>query len=211
MKFELEDWGLIDYQTAWDKQKELVSAVQKGKLSTLVFCEHPTVITIGKNGTEENLTQTEEFYKQKNINVIWNNRGGDVTLHNPKQLVAYPIFNLTNFKQDLHWFLRTLEDCVIDTIGHYGLSGERFEGYTGVWLEQQRKICAMGLHCSRWVTSHGLALNVSNDISEFDFIIPCGIKEKEVCSISSELGTYIDIEESKRLLLDSFKKNFSMD
>lgn len=208
MNFKLEDWGLIDYQIAWDKQKQLVIDVQKGKESTLVFCEHPSVITIGKNGTEENLTQTKDFYQIKGIDVIWNNRGGDVTLHNPKQLVAYPIFNLTNFKQDLHWFLRTLEECVIETISHYGLKGERFEGYTGVWLEQQRKICAMGLHCSRWVTSHGLALNVSNDLSEFEFIIPCGIKEKQVTSISAEIGTYIDIEEVKKQLLNAFQKNF---
>ncbi len=208
MNFKLEDWGLIDYQIAWDKQKQLVIDVQKGKESTLVFCEHPSVITIGKNGTEENLTQTKDFYQIKGIDVIWNNRGGDVTLHNPKQLVAYPIFNLTNFKQDLHWFLRTLEECVIETISHYGLKGERFEGYTGVWLEQQRKICAMGLHCSRWVTSHGLALNVSNDLSEFEFIIPCGIKEKQVTSISAEIGTYIDVEEVKKQLLNAFQKNF---
>lgn len=208
MNFKLEDWGLIDYQIAWDKQKQLVIDVQKGKESTLVFCEHPSVITIGKNGTEENLTQTKDFYQIKGIDVIWNNRGGDVTLHNQKQLVAYPIFNLTNFKQDLHWFLRTLEECVIETISHYGLKGERFEGYTGVWLEQQRKICAMGLHCSRWVTSHGLALNVSNDLSEFEFIIPCGIKEKQVTSISAEIGTYIDIEEVKKQLLNAFQKNF---
>ncbi len=208
MNFKLEDWGLIDYQIAWDKQKQLVIDVQKGKESTLVFCEHPSVITIGKNGTEENLTQTKDFYQIKGIDVIWNNRGGDVTLHNSKQLVAYPIFNLTNFKQDLHWFLRTLEECVIETISHYGLKGERFEGYTGVWLEQQRKICAMGLHCSRWVTSHGLALNVSNDLSEFEFIIPCGIKEKQVTSISAEIGTYIDVEEVKKQLLNAFQKNF---
>lgn len=208
MNFKTEDWGLINYNNAWEKQKELVKLVQNGEKSTLVFCEHPSVITIGKNGDEANLTKTKEFYQEKNIEVIWNNRGGDVTLHNPKQLVAYPIFNLTDFKQDLHWFLRTLEDCIIDTIANYGIIGGRYDGYTGVWIEQSRKICAMGLHCSRWVTSHGLALNVSNDISEFEYIIPCGIKEKEVCSISSELGTEIDIEEVKELLLNSFKKYF---
>jgi lipoyl(octanoyl) transferase len=209
MKYEFIDWGLIDYQTAWDKQKELVAEVQKGGKSKLIFCEHPTVITVGKNGSADNLTKSEEFYKENNIEVIWINRGGDVTMHNPKQLVAYPIFNLADFKQDLHWFLRKLEDCIIDTIAEYGLVGDRYEGFTGVWLEQARKICAMGLHCSRWVTSHGLALNVANDISEFDYIIPCGIKEKKVTSIQSELGTYIDIEEVKSLLIKSFEKNFS--
>jgi lipoyl(octanoyl) transferase len=208
MNYEFIDWGLIDYQTAWDKQKELVVEVQKGAKSKLIFCEHPTVITVGKNGSADNLTKSEEFYKENNIEVIWINRGGDVTMHNPKQLVAYPIFNLTDFKQDLHWFLRKLEDCIIDTIAEYGLEGDRYDGFTGVWLEQARKICAMGLHCSRWVTSHGLALNVSNDISEFEYIIPCGIKEKKVTSIQSELGTYIDIEEVKTLLIKSFYKNF---
>lgn len=211
MNFEFQDWGLIDYQTAWDKQKELVKAVQTGEKSTLVFCQHPTVITIGKNGTEENLTRPQSFYDAHSIQVIWNNRGGDVTLHNPNQLVAYPIFHLSHFKEDLHWFLRKLEDCVIDTIANYNLKGDRYPGYTGVWLEQKRKICAMGLNCSRWVTSHGLALNVSNDIGEFDYIIPCGIKEKEVTSISSEIGTQVDINKVKEQLLSSFIKNFSTD
>ena len=108
----------------------------------------------------------------------------------------------------MHWFLRVLEDCVIDTIGHYNLKGGRYPGYTGVWLEEARKVCAMGLHCSRWVTSHGLALNVSNDLGEFDYIIPCGIKEKEVTSITKETGTYIDIKKVKEQLLSSFIKNF---
>lgn len=209
MNFEFEDWGLIDYQEAWDKQKALVKEVQNGKKSTLVFCEHPTVITIGKNGSEENLTKPSSFYEDKHIQVIWNNRGGDVTLHNPKQLVAYPIFNLSEFKEDLHWFLRKLEDCVIDTIANYNLKGDRYPGFTGVWLDQERKICAMGLNCSRWVTSHGLALNVTNDIGEFNYIIPCGIKEKEVTSISKEIGTQVDINKVKEQLLTSFIKNFS--
>ena len=208
MKFEFEDWGLIDYQEAWDRQKMLVKEVQQGRKSTLVFCQHPTVITIGKNGTDENLTKTTDFYQSNNIQVIWNNRGGDVTLHNQNQLVAYPIFNLTEFKEDLHWFLRVLEDCVIDTIANYNLHGGRYTGYTGVWLEEARKICAMGLNCSRWVTSHGLALNVSNDLEEFNYIIPCGIKEKEVTSIMKETGTYIDINKVKEQLLSSFIKNF---
>lgn len=211
MNFKFQDWGLIDYQTAWDKQRELVKSVQAGEKSTLVFCQHPTVITIGKNGTEDNLTRPQSFYDTNNIEVIWNNRGGDVTLHNPNQLVAYPIFHLSQFKEDLHWFLRKLEDCVIDTIANYNLKGDRYPGYTGVWLEQKRKICAMGLNCSRWVTSHGLALNVSNDIGEFDYIIPCGIKEKEVTSISSEIGTQVDINKVKEQLLSSFIKNFSTD
>mgnify|MGYP001598391254 CR=1 FL=1 len=208
-KFKVIDWGLTDYQEAWDKQKELVSLVQKKQeQSTLVLCEHPTVITIGKNGNEENLTRDESFYKENSIKVIYNNRGGDVTLHNPKQLVAYPIFNLSDFKQDLHWFLRTLEDVVIRTIQNYGIDGGRVEEYTGVWIDSQRKICAMGLHCSRWVTSHGLALNVNNNIDEFDYIIPCGIKEKEVTSIEKEIGTTIDFNETKQMLKNAFQEVF---
>ncbi|MDC1068242.1 lipoyl(octanoyl) transferase LipB [Candidatus Kapabacteria bacterium] len=210
MEFNILDIGLFDYQKAWDLQKEIATSVQKQqKDSTLIICEHPTVITIGKNGSEENLTKSEEFYNNNNIQVIFNNRGGDVTLHNPGQLVVYPIFDLNKSKPDLHWFLRTLEQIVIDTVAEFDIKSGRFDSYTGVWLEEQRKICAMGLHCSRWVTSHGLALNVNNDLSEFEFIIPCGIKEKEVTSISKEIGTQVDMLQLKNKIIKNFKKYFN--
>lgn len=208
-KFRVENWGLIDYNTAWDKQKELVKKIQSGKeQSTLVFCEHPSVITMGKNGTYENLKLSRETLAEKNIEVIDINRGGDVTLHNPRQLVGYPIFDLKEFKQDLHWFLRQIEQSIIDSLKSYQIDSSRVEGLTGVWIDDMRKVCAIGMHCSRWVTSHGFALNVNNDISEFDYIVPCGIEDKEVTSISKELGTEVDFEKLKENVLRKFENNF---
>lgn len=210
MTFQIQDIGLFDYSKAWDLQKDIVKKVQKKEQqSTLVLCEHPTVITIGKNGNTENLTRDDSFYEDNGIKVIFNNRGGDVTLHNPKQLVAYPIFDLNVFKPDLHWFLRALEEIVIKTLREFDINSSRYEGYTGVWIENQRKICAMGLHCSRWVTSHGLALNINNSIEEFDYIVPCGIKEKKVTSISKELGTEVDYFTVKARIVNNFKKFFN--
>jgi lipoyl(octanoyl) transferase len=188
-KFEFEDWGLIKYQQAWDKQNEYVSQIQKGeRKSTLVFCEHPSVVSIGKNGSKENLLRSDSYFEKNDVDLVWTSRGGDVTMHNPGQLVAYPLFDLKEFKTDLHWFLRNLEEAVIMTISEFGISGTRVDGLTGVWVDQKRKICAMGLHCSRWVTSHGLALNVINDMSEFDYIIPCGIEDKKVTSMKMEIN-----------------------
>lgn len=210
MPFEIRNLGLIDYNEAWDIQKTIVKQIQnKESKDTLIICQHPTVITIGKNGSSDNLLKSDEFLKKNKIEVIYNNRGGDVTLHNPGQLVAYPIFDLNNYKLDLHWFLRELEEIVIKTSDEFGIKTGRYEGYTGVWIEDKRKICAMGLHCSRWVTSHGLALNVNNDISEFNYIVPCGIKEKNVSSISKEIGTNVDFNQVIDVLIDKFRGSFS--
>lgn len=210
MPFEIDNLGLIDYNKAWDYQKKIVKEVQSGsRADTLILCEHPTVITIGKNGSAENLLKTDDFFEENNIQVVYNNRGGDVTLHNPKQLVAYPIFNLNNYKPDLHWFLRELEEIIIRVCKDFGIESGRYEGYTGVWIEEARKICAMGLHCSRWVTSHGLALNVSNKIEEFDYIVPCGIQEKNVTSINKEIGTEVDFQKVQSSLINNFKIGFS--
>lgn len=207
---EFEDWGLIDYQTAWDRQKEYVQEIQKGhRNSTLVFCEHPSVITIGRAGSINNVTSSEDNLRSVGIEVIENNRGGDATLHNPGQLVGYPIFHLSNYKEDLHWFLRAIENCIIETISHFGLSGTRVEGLTGVWIEEQRKICAIGINCSRWVTSHGFALNVSNNLDEFQHIIPCGITDRGVTSISKEISNSIILKDVKAFCLDSFQKKFA--
>jgi lipoyl(octanoyl) transferase len=125
------------------------------------------------------------------------NRGGDITAHNPGQLIGYPLFNLSEFREDLHWFLRSIEDIIMQVLEEYGIASRRVEGKTGVWIEEERKICAIGLHCSRWVTSHGFALNVNNDLSIFDWIIPCGIPDKDVTSIHRELGKNIDMEDLK--------------
>jgi lipoyl(octanoyl) transferase len=207
--FEVQDWGLIDYQEAWDRQNEIVKDIQANRnRNVLVLCEHPSVITVGKNGHDNNIIPTTEFLNSLGLQVIYNNRGGDVTLHNPKQLVGYPIFNLSSMKEDLHWFLRKIEETIIDVIANWNLVGNKVEGLTGVWLDEKRKICAMGFHCSRWVTSHGFALNVANALEEFNYIIPCGISDKEVTSISKEIGTEIDMSIVKQITIESFKKQF---
>lgn len=206
---EIQNWGLIDYQVAWEKQKQLVEEIQKGRnKNVFVLCEHPTVITIGKNGTVDNLLLSDKEFEEKNVKVIWNNRGGDVTMHNPGQLVGYPIFNLSCYKEDLHWFLREIEERIIETVAEFGIASSRVEGLTGVWIENQRKICAIGMHCSRWVTSHGFALNVANDLGEFGYIVPCGIDDKEVTSISKETGTQVDIGLVRDTVITKFSKKF---
>lgn len=183
----IEDWGLINYHDAWERQRHLQGRIQAGaKNSTLVFCQHPSVITIGKNGSRDNILLPQSQWNEHGVEVINVNRGGDVTLHNPGQLVGYTLFRLSDFHEDLHWFLREIEECIIETIAECGLIGGRVEGLTGVWVENYRKICAIGIHCARWVTSHGFALNVHNNLQEFSYIIPCGIHDKEVTSIQLE-------------------------
>lgn len=207
---EIQDWGLIDYETAWEKQRELVKYIQDNRnKSVLVLCEHPSVITIGKSGSKSNIICATDFLNSKGINVIENDRGGDVTLHNPGQLVGYPIFNLSDYKEDLHWFLREIEECIIEAIANFGIIGGRVEGLTGVWIESKRKIAAMGLHCSRWVTSHGFALNVKNNIAEFDYIVPCGITDKAVTSIEKELKKDIEFDKVKTEIIKCFTKRFN--
>ena len=207
---EIQNWGLIDYNEAWAKQKEIVEDIQKNRdKSVLVFCEHPSVITVGKSGSENNVLGNSEFFNHLGIKVIHNDRGGDVTLHNPGQLVGYPIFNLEDFKTDLHWFLREIEDSIIELLKKFSIESHTIEGLTGVWIENQRKICAMGLHCSRWVTSHGFALNINNNLKEFNYIIPCGISDKQVTSISKEIGTDIDINLVRNECAMVFEKKFT--
>lgn len=208
---ELQDWGLIDYETAWAKQKALVSEIQNNpRRNVLVLCEHPTVITVGRSGKGSNILLPGKLLHANGIKVVFNDRGGDVTLHNPGQLVGYPIFNLNNFKTDLHWFLREIEDAIIELIGMFGIKGERILGLTGVWVGGNRKICAIGLHCSRWVTSHGFALNVDNNLEEFNYIVPCGISDKGVTSISKEIGTNIDVNAVKPRCFEIFEKRFDL-
>ncbi|MFY8161597.1 MAG: lipoyl(octanoyl) transferase LipB [Candidatus Kapaibacteriota bacterium] len=216
--FKIEDWGLISYKEAYQKQKEIVKSINENRInnvnnSILVVCEHPTVITIGKSGTIDNVLFDEETLKTKNVELTFTDRGGDVTLHNPNQLVGYPIFDLSYYKQDLHWFLREIEECIIELVALYGIQSTRVDGLTGVWIDdidksKQRKICAMGLHCSRWITSHGFALNVNNDLTEFEYIIPCGIREKEVTSIYKETNKIIPISELKIKTIEIFNNHF---
>ncbi|GAB1370319.1 lipoyl(octanoyl) transferase LipB [Candidatus Kapaibacterium sp.] len=206
---EVQDWGLIEYNKAWAKQRELVSQIQSQRdKSVFVMCEHPTVITIGRAGGANNILMSKEMLSGLGVSCVEIDRGGDVTLHNPGQLVGYPIFNLSDYKEDLHWFLREIEEAIIEIVAHWGIKSDRVEGLTGVWVENKRKICAMGLHCSRWVTSHGFALNVSNNLFEFSYIIPCGITDKSVTSISHEVGNDVKIEDVKSVTADVFRKKF---
>jgi lipoyl(octanoyl) transferase len=206
---EIQNWGLIDYSDAWEKQKQIVDEIQQGRSnSILAFCEHPSVITVGKTGSDSNIVGTNSLLDGLGIQVIHNDRGGDVTLHNPGQLVGYPIFNLKHFQTDLHWFLREIENTIIDLLSVFGIESHTIEGLTGVWVDNQRKICAMGLHCSRWVTSHGFALNVNNNLDEFNYIIPCGINDKQVTSISKEIGMDIDINIIRNECGKFFERNF---
>lgn len=206
---EIQDWGLIDYFEAWERQKQLAKEIaQFRNRNVFVVCEHPTVITVGRAGKSENILLPTKFLEPKGIKVAYIERGGDVTLHNPGQLVGYPIFNLYDYRTDLHWFLREIENAIIELLRSFNIIGERIDGLTGVWVGGKRKICAIGLHCSRWVTFHGFALNVCNNLDEFNYIVPCGIKDKEVTSISKELGTKIDITEVKYKCIKFFEKRF---
>jgi len=206
---EIQDWGLIDYLEAWERQKQIASDIIKNRnRNFFVVCEHPTVITVGRAGKQENILLPTKFLESKGIKVVYNDRGGDVTLHNPGQLVGYPIFNLYDYKTDLHWFLREIENAIIELLASFNIMGERVEGLTGVWIERERKICAIGLHCSQWVTSHGFALNVCNNLDEFNYIVPCGIQNKGITSISKELGTEIDFTIVKQKCIEVFEKRF---
>ncbi len=220
-KVTVEDWGRIAYQDAWDKQEELlqenVQLKHEGRgdetKNKLIFCEHPPVFTLGKSGHIENLLVGEEILRNREIEFVKTNRGGDITFHGPEQIVGYPILDLEHFFTDIARYLRSLEEVVIRTIGEYGIKGERSKGETGVWIApgdkmKARKICAMGVRCSRWVTMHGIALNVNTDLSYFDLIVPCGIKDKKVASIEGELGHAVDMTEVKQKLVKHFEEVF---
>lgn len=221
------DWGLIDYQEAWDKQELLfndtVAVKTKNRTENtgiatsnyLVFCEHPHVYTLGKSGHPENLLLDEQALEEKQATYYKINRGGDITYHGPGQIVGYPILDLDNFFTDIHLYLRTLEEAVILTLADYGISAGRYEGYTGVWLDadndRARKICAMGVRCSRWVTMHGFAFNVNTDLNYFKNIVPCGIDDKDVTSMERELGYTLDMEEVKMKLKKHIAILFKME
>ncbi|MDZ4744526.1 MAG: lipoyl(octanoyl) transferase LipB [bacterium] len=206
-----ERWGLIPFREAWERQRELAFRVERGDApNTLVLCQHPTVITIGKNGTNDNVLAAADLLHQKHIEVIDIDRGGDVTVHNPGQLVGYPIFNLNSLKPDLHWFLRTLEASIVDTVSHFGIQSSTVKGLTGVWVEETRKICAIGIHCRKWVIYHGFALNVFNDLSDFGLIVPCGISDRAVTSIALETAVKPLFEAVEKSVENSIRINFSV-
>lgn len=205
----VERWGLVEYRLAWARQRQYVQEIQQGmRCSTLVLCEHPAVITIGRAGTAANVICSAEELSRRGIDLVETDRGGDVTLHNPGQLVGYPLFDLTKFRMDLHWFVRQIERCIIAAIGQWGIIGEQIEGLTGVWIEGRQKICAIGIRCSRWVTSHGFALNVVNDLRQFECIIPCGIADRGVTSMERELGMPVAVADVAKVVESVFSDMF---
>ncbi len=221
-----KDLGLMEYGEAWQLQESLLlentavkSALAKGELAGetkhhLLFCEHPPVFTLGKSGKPEHILVSQEELAKRNIAFYPTNRGGDITFHGPEQVVGYPILDLERFFTDIGKYLRLLEEVVILTLADYGLKSDRSAGETGVWLNPEsklkaRKICAMGVRCSRWVTMHGFALNVNTDMDYFNLIIPCGIQGKQVTSLQKELGHELPMEEVKEKLKFHFERVFN--
>lgn len=223
---KFRDLGLMDYQPAFDYQESLMKSIIDLKLKNrdrtdgiyeetpnyFLFVEHPHVYTLGKSGDEHNMLINEEKLKEINATFVHTNRGGDITYHGFGQIVGYPVVDLDNFKSDIHLYMRNLEEVIIRTIAEYGLKGERSEGETGVWLDVgtpfARKICAMGVKTSKWVTMHGFALNVNTDLRYFEYIIPCGIKDKSVTSLKRELEREFSKDEIEEVKL-KIRKHFA--
>ncbi len=226
-----KDLGLIDYKTAWDYQEKLLqqnvalkTALRNDlslttKIDTqhyFLLCEHQPVYTLGKSGDMKNVLMSEDELDAANIQFFKTNRGGDITFHGPQQIVGYPILDLEKIYTDIGKYLRSLEEVVILTVAEYGITAGRSVGETGVWINpdikgEERKICAIGVRCSRWITMHGFALNVNTDLNYFKNIIPCGIENKQVTSIEKELGRNIDFEEVKEKIKENFIKVFDVE
>lgn len=221
------DLGLIDYKQAWDIQEDIFNhtvqrkiAIRKGETEEqtenhLLFCEHPHVYTLGKSGDRTHLLMSEERLSEINATYYKINRGGDITYHGPGQLVVYPILDLeTYFFTDIHKYMRSLEETVILVLEEYGVKGERVDGQTGVWIDahtpRERKICAMGVKASRWVTMHGIGFNINTNLNYFNYIIPCGIEDKGVTSLEKELGHPVKMEEVKEKFLHHFATIFNV-
>ena len=218
------DLGMIDYKEAWDFQEKLFQSSIQQKIAQrnndsserisnyVIFCQHPHVFTLGKSGSEDNLLLNETELRNHDAEYYKINRGGDITYHGPGQLVVYPIFDLDQFFTDIHKYMRYLEEVVIQTLKEFGITGDRAEGLTGVWIDGQtplaRKICAMGVKSSRWVTMHGIGFNVNTDLAYFNHIVPCGIDDKAVTSMQKELGAEIDITSVKSVLKEKLAHQF---
>ena len=231
-RVKFTDLGIINYKTAWDYQEELLqqnvllkSVARKDNPDYIVkdlptqhyflLCEHNPVYTLGKSGSMDNVLMSEEVMKEKGIQFFKTNRGGDITFHGPQQIVGYPVLDLEKMYTDIGRYLRNLEETIILTIAEYGIKGERSAGETGVWIDagekgKERKICAIGVRCSRWVTMHGFALNVNTDLDYFKHIIPCGIQDKQVTSIKKEIGMEVNFEEVKEKLKRNFENVFEV-
>jgi len=229
-KVQYIDLGLKDYKEAWDYQEELFDGIIRQKMlnrnsditgqvpthNYLLFCEHPHVYTLGKNGSENNLLIGHMQLTDKKASFYKIDRGGDITYHGPGQLVGYPILDLDNFSPDIHQYVAFLEEAIIQTINEYGLNGSRLKGASGVWLDidipsKTRKICAVGIRTSRWVTMHGFAFNINSDLSYFDLINPCGFTDKKTTSMQAELKKSIDMAEVKDKVLKHLVALFGME
>jgi lipoyl(octanoyl) transferase len=223
----IKDLGLMEYTSAWDYQTGLFQSIldvkqanrdrpegeQRPTANYLLLCEHPPVVTLGKSGDPKNLLASSEQLAAHGATYVHTNRGGDITYHGPGQLVVYPVIDLENFFTDISRYMRSLEEVVIRTLHAYGIKGTREPGLTGVWVaggKVSRKICAMGVKSSRWVTMHGLALNVNVDLKFFDLIVPCGIDDKEVTSMNKEAGKEFNMEEIKTGLVTNLLEVFGM-
>jgi lipoyl(octanoyl) transferase len=212
------DWGLIEYNEAWNKQEEIFKQTIQLKLdnkqttNTLVFCEHPHVYTLGKSGDEQNMLLNYIQLQAADAQFVKTNRGGDITYHGPGQIVGYPIFDLANFNIGLKQYIFLIEEAIINTLKHYDIESTRLDGATGVWLNvgmpSCRKICAIGVRSSRFVTMHGFALNINTDLTYFKHINPCGFIDKGVTSLQNELNMEINMEEVKTILANNFDKLF---
>lgn len=235
-----QDLGKQDYKSTWDYQEQLLQEnvrkkalvhsqestvvfygdmLSQSRLQTqhyLLFVEHPPVYTLGKSGQIDNLLISDEERENKKIEFFKTNRGGDITFHGPQQIVGYPILDLEKFTTDIGKYLRNIEEVIILTLAEYGIKGERSPGETGVWIDadvkgKERKICAIGVRCSRWITMHGFALNVNTDLAYFNHIVPCGIENKQVTSIEKELGSKVDYEEAKEKVKRNFEQVFGVE
>jgi len=228
---EFRDLGKMNYKEAWDYQENLLKGnlELKSKMNSdtgesftristnnyLLLVEHPPVYTLGKSGKIDHVLISEEERNARGIQFFHTNRGGDITFHGPEQLVGYPILDLEKFYTDIGRYLRELEEVIILTLNDFGITGERSAGETGVWIDssikgKERKICAMGVRCSRWITMHGFALNVNTDLGYFDHIIPCGIQDKKVTSMKEELGHAVELSTVKERILQNFEKVFKV-
>jgi lipoyl(octanoyl) transferase len=216
----------MSYKEAWDYQESLLQENIQAKANAridnsdaktnnyLLFVEHPPVFTLGKSGNIGNVLLSEELLAANGIDFYHTNRGGDITFHGPQQVVGYPILDLEKFGTDIGRYLRNLEEVIIVTLAEYGIAGARSSGETGVWIDpdkkgRERKICAIGVRCSRWITMHGFAFNVNTDLSYFNYIVPCGIQNKQVTSLEKELGEKLNMEEVKEKIRKNFEKVFA--
>ena len=207
MSFVVRDLGTLAYKVAWEVQKQVNECVQNGASDTLLLVRHPRVLTLGANFHDENLLLPVTEIEERGFEIIRTDRGGDVTYHGPGQLVIYPIFDIARHGRDLHRWMRDLEETMLLTLAHFGLTGRRFPPHTGAWIGD-RKVAAIGVKVRRWVNLHGIALNCDADLSDFDLIVPCGIQDYGVTSLSRELGRTVTVEEAIPPIVYAFERVF---